>query len=268
MSELPYSATTPIHVGRVGLRARDGEALATFYKNLLGLTETRRDGNIIALGAGGRELLEIEDGPQLEPQEQGSAGLYHTAFLFPQRADLARWVRHAMESRTAITGASDHHVSEAIYLNDPEGNGIEVYADRPKEQWARENGRIAMTTERLDMDGLLAVLGDDDHGWQGAPAGTVVGHVHLRAGDVDAAESFWNREGLDTMVNYGSQAVFLASGGYHHHIGNNIWQSRNAGPRKPGQTGLSFVEMIDTAASAARSVSDPWGTEIRFVPAR
>lgn len=268
MSNLPFAATTPIHVGRVGLRARDGEALAAYYKNLLGLTETRRNGATIGLGAGGRELLEIEHAPALKPEDPRSAGLYHTAFLFPAREDLARWVRHAVENRIAITGASDHHVSEAIYLDDPEGNGIEIYADRPKEAWARENGRIAMTTERLDVDGLLSTLGERDAGWRGAPDGTVVGHVHLRAGDVEAAEEWWNAAGLDTMVHYGSQAVFLASGGYHHHIGNNIWKSRGAGRRATDRTGLAFVEMIDNSVTEERVAADPWGSEIRIVPGR
>lgn len=268
MSDLPFSATTPIHVGRVGLRARDGEALAAYYKSLLGLTETRRTGATIGLGAKGRELLEIEHAPTARPDDPRSAGLFHTAFLLPRREDLARWVRHAMESDIRLTGASDHHVSEAIYLDDPEGNGIEIYADRPQEDWARVGGRIAMTTERLDIDGLLTALGSDDSGWQGAPEGTVIGHVHLRAGDVAAAESWWNKLGLETMVHYGSQAVFLASGGYHHHIGANIWKSRDAGPRDPDRAGLSFVEMVAAGATEERQMPDPWGTEIRIVPGR
>lgn len=266
MPDLPFAATTPIHVGRVGLRARDGEALAAYYKNLLGLTETRRSGATIGLGTDGRELLEIEHAPALKPDDARSAGLYHTAFLFPARKDLARWVRHAVDDRIAITGASDHHVSEAIYLNDPEGNGIEIYADRAKEDWPMRDGRIAMATDRLDVDGLMASLGEGDAGWRGAPDGTVIGHVHLRAGDVDAAEAWWNAAGLDTMVHYGSQAVFLASGGYHHHIANNIWQSRGAGPREADRTGLSFVEMVDASASSERHAADPWGSEIRIVP--
>lgn len=266
MSDLPFSATTPIHVARVGLRARDGEALAAYYKRLLGLTETRRSGATIGLGAKGRELLEIEHAPLAKPDDPRSAGLFHTAFLLPRREDLARWLRHAMENGIRITGASDHHVSEAIYLDDPEGNGIEIYADRPREDWVREGGQIAMTTERLDVESLLATLGSNDSGWQGAPEGSVIGHVHLRAGDVAAAENWWNALGLETMVHYGSQAVFLASGGYHHHIGANIWQSRDARPREADRAGLSFVEMVAAGAREERVLSDPWRTEIRIVP--
>lgn len=268
MTSLPFAATTPIHVARVGLRARDAEALSHFYGHVLGLEELRRTAEIIALGAAGRELIEIEHAPSLAPDDPSSAGLYHTAFLLPDRAALARWVRHAMESRIAITGASDHLVSEAIYLNDPEGNGIEIYADRAPEDWKREeNGSIKMTTARLDLAGLAAALPEGDDGWDGAPDGTVVGHVHLRAGDTGEAEAWWNGEaGLDTMAHYGNQAVFLSSGGYHHHIGNNIWHSRGSGPRGRDRAGLSYVEMADENAADARVLFDPWGNEIRFVP--
>jgi hypothetical protein len=160
-------------------------------------------------------------------------------------------VRHAVENRIAITGASDHHVSEAIYLDDPEGNGIEIYADRPKEAWARENGRIAMTTERLDVDGLLSTLGERDAGWQGAPEGTVIGHVHLRAGDVERRRNGGTRPG-STRWSITARRRCFSSGGYHHHIGNNIWKSRGAGRARP-TGGLSFVEMIDNSATANAS---------------
>lgn len=268
MTSLPFAATTPIHVARVGLRARDAEALSHFYRHVLGLEELRRTGNAIAIGAAGWELIEIEHAPALAPDDPSSAGLYHTAFLLPDRAALARWVRHATESRIAITGASDHLVSEAIYLNDPEGNGIEIYADRAPEDWEREeNGTIRMATKRLDLANLAAALPEGDEGWGGAPAGTVVGHVHLRAGDIGAAEAWWTGEaGLDTMVYYGNQAVFLSSGGYHHHIANNIWHSRGSGPRGRDRAGLSFVEMADEKAVDERVLFDPWGNEIRFVP--
>jgi catechol 2,3-dioxygenase len=269
MSKLPYAATTPIHVGRVGLRARDAETLADYYKTVIGLKEMHRSNGTIMLGAGGRELLEIEHAPSLKSDDPRSAGLFHTAFLLPDRPSLARWARHAMENQIAITGASDHLVSEAIYLDDPEGNGIEIYADRAPENWPRDNGSIRMATERLDVGDLMGTLPADDPGWTGAPDGTIVGHVHLRAGDIDQAEAWWGREiGLDTMVHYGDQAVFLSSGGYHHHIANNIWRSRGAGSREPDRTGLNYVEMISREAKSGRTLSDPWGNEIRIMPAK
>ncbi len=263
MTELPFSATTPTHIAKVGLKARDAKTLAAFYQGLLGLEEQgRRDGAII-LGAAGRQLLEIDSAPSAKPDDPRSAGLFHTAFLLPSRRDLARWVRYASENRIPVSGASDHLVSEALYLNDPEGNGIEIYADRPKDGWARDGNDIAMATNRLDIDNLLGELDGATPHWEDAPDGTVIGHVHLRVGDPRVAEEWWHSEfGFDTMAKYGSQAVFLASGGYHHHIGANTWQSAGAGARDADRTGLAFVELAsrDYAASVK---SDPWGTEIR-----
>ncbi|MHB2264901.1 VOC family protein [Aliihoeflea sp. PC F10.4] len=267
MTELPFSATTPTHIAKVGLKARDAETLAAFYRNLLGLDEkARRDGTII-LAAGDRELLEIENTPSAKPDDPRSAGLFHTAFLMPTRRDLARWVHHASESRLPISGASDHLVSEALYLNDPEGNGIEIYADRPKEDWTHENGGIAMATNRLDIDNLLGEIDQDTPEWKTAPNAMVVGHVHLRVGDPRVAEEWWHSElDFDTMTKYGSQAVFLASGGYHHHIGANTWQSAGAGLRDDDRAGLSFVELA-SRDHAPFSKQDPWGTEIRVTSA-
>lgn len=263
----PFAATTPVSIGRVGLRARDAEGLAGYYKALLGLEETRRGGSRISLSAGARELLEIEGSAALKPDDPRAAGLYHTAFLLPSRRDLARWARHAMENGIAIDGASDHLVSEAIYLTDPEGNGIEIYADRAPENWSFSEGTIQMATKPLDFRALLGELDGNSSIWRGAPAGSVVGHVHLRVGDIGAAEKWWNQAiGLDTMVHYGNAAVFLSSGGYHHHIGANAWHSRGAGPRSEDRTGLSFVELASKQATQATETRDPWGTAIRVVP--
>jgi len=268
MTTLPFSATTPVSVGRVGLRARDAERLADFYKDLLGFTETRRGGSTIALSAGGRELLEIEGSAALKPDDPGSAGLYHTAFLLPERADLARWTQHAIDRKFRIDGASDHDVSEAIYLTDPEGNGIEIYADRPRERWIIENGEIVMRTERLDFGALMRELEDKPSEWNGAPDGTVVGHVHFRVGAVGEAEQWWNGEmGFDTMRHRDHVAVFLSSGGYHHHVGANVWHSKGAGPRPTDTTGLAFVEFRARNLAAERELTDPWGNVIRVLPA-
>jgi len=268
MTNLPFAATTPVSIGRVGLRARDAEAVAAFYKAVLGLKELRRAGSTIGLGAGGRELLEIEGSAALREDDPRSAGLFHTAFLLPARADLARWTQHAIDNRIAIDGASDHLVSEAIYLNDPEGNGIEIYVDRDPAEWPREGNAVRMATERLDFDRLMTELRDGDAGWTGAPENTVVGHVHLRVGDVDAAEAWWNeKQGFDTVTHYGGQAVFLSTGGYHHHIGANIWRSRGAGLRDADRAGLGFVELSAKEATAESVSRDPWGNEIRVRPA-
>jgi catechol 2,3-dioxygenase len=268
MSQLPFSGSTPISVSRVGLKARDAESLAAYYKALLGFAEISRSGGDITLGAHGRPLLVIESTPSARPDDPRSAGLFHTAFLLPSRADLGRWIRHAAEKRIPIEGASDHLVSEALYLTDPEGNGIEIYADRPKQDWEWQGGSVAMATKRLDIDGVVRSVPADDTEWKGAPENTIIGHVHLRVGDPTEAEQFWHREfGFDTVAKYGAAAVFLSSGGYHHHIGANVWQSAGAGKRDADRSGLSWVEMRASDAKYAGEKTDPWGTVIRTVEA-
>jgi catechol 2,3-dioxygenase len=267
MSAVPFAATTPISVSRVGLRARDAENLARYYRTVIGLEELSRQDGTIVLGAGERPLLAIEADPSARPDDPRSAGLFHTAFLLPSRPDLGRWIKHAIDKQIPIDGASDHLVSEALYLTDPEGNGIEVYADRPREKWAFENSGLKMATIRLDVPGVLADVPAGDPGWKGAPEGSVIGHVHLRVGDPAEAERWWHDElGFDTMAKYGSQAVFLSSGGYHHHIGANSWQSAGAGRRDPERSGLAWVELHARHGTAAER-SDPWGTVIRTVAA-
>lgn len=269
MSELPFAATTPISISRVGLKARDADALGAFYRRVVGLEELARDGETIALGAKGRPLLVLESDPAAAPDDPRLAGLFHTAFLLPARADLGRWINHAIADRVQIDGASDHIVSEALYLTDPEGNGIEIYADRPHGSWKWHAGQVAMATERMDVPGVVASVPAGDAGWQGMPENTVVGHVHLRVGDPRTAETWWHDEfGFDTVAKYGSQAVFLSSGGYHHHIGANAWHSAGAGPRDPGRSGLSWVEMRSADAASASEKRDPWGTVIWTVPGR
>lgn len=268
MSALPFAATAPIHVSRVGLKARDAEGLAKFYRSVVGLEEIGRDNGAIRLGAGGRELLLIESDPSAKPDDPRGAGLFHTAFLLPERADLAHWLRFAAERRIAISGASDHLVSEAVYLDDPEGNGIEIYADRSPHDWKWKDGAVEMATVRLDAENLFSTLTPDDSGWQGAPENTVVGHIHLRVGDAAEAKRWWkDAVGLDTVAHYGSAAVFMSSGGYHHHVGANTWQSAGAGQRDATRSGLAWFEMAAKGAQAERELIDPWGTAVRLVPA-
>jgi len=267
MSELPFAATTPISVARVGLKARDAEGLAAFYRSVIGLEELSRGGQTILLGAKGRPLLAIEADSAARPDDPKSAGLFHTAFLLPSRADLGRWINFAIANRIGIDGASDHLVSEALYLSDPEGNGIEIYADRPREAWTMNGSQIAMATERLNIPGVVGTVPEGDAGWQGAPENTVIGHVHLRTGYPADAEAWWHDEmGFDTMARYGSSAVFLSSGGYHHHIGANSWSSAGAGRRDPALSGLSWVELRSAQAKSESQSQDPWGTVIRTVP--
>jgi catechol 2,3-dioxygenase len=268
MSDLQTAGDAPVSVGSVGIKARDVGTLASYYKDVIGLNEVSRRAGAIVLGVGDRPLLEIEEFKTGRPDDPRSAGLFHTAFLLPSRSDLARWTRRAIERQIPVTGASDHLVSEAIYLDDPEGNGIEIYADRPRSAWPREGDTVKMATLPLDVRGLLAELGPSDAGWTSAPEGSLVGHVHLRVGDAAEAEAWWNSElGFDTMQHYGGSAVFLATGGYHHHVGANSWQSAGAKHRDADRTGLSFVEFKSRNATSESVYEDPWGNVIRVVPA-
>jgi catechol 2,3-dioxygenase len=267
MSNLPFAATTPISVGHVGLKARDAKALADYYSAVVGLEQLAFDGEKVTLGAEGRALLTIEGDKAAKPDDPRSAGLFHTAFLLPSRADLGRWMNFAAEHQVKVDGASDHLVSEALYLTDPEGNGIEIYADRMPTEWKRKDGQIAVATHPMDIAGVRGSVPSGDAGWRGAPENTVVGHVHLRVGDPAAAETWWHETlGFDTVAKYGAQAVFLSTGGYHHHIGANSWQSAGAGQRDSGRSGLSWVEMRSSDADAPAAYRDPWGTEIRVNP--
>src|SRR5262249_34006751 len=175
--------------------------------------------------------------PDAKPDDKREAGLYHTAFLMPTRTDLARWLLHVARTRVTITGASDHGVSEAIYLDDPEGNGIEVYGDRPAESWVWRDGLVTMQTERLDLEDL-ARAAQGAAPYSEAPGGLRVGHIHLRVGDIDHAKHFYvDSLGLEPTRGRGG-ALFMSSARYHHHVAVNVWDSRGAGPRDESRAGL------------------------------
>jgi catechol 2,3-dioxygenase len=265
MTEVSFAATTPVSVAKVGLKARDAQGLADYYTSVVGLEEVARRPGIIVLGAGGDGFLEIEEIKSLHQDDPRSAGLFHTAFLLPQRGDLARWAQHAIDSQLKIDGSSDHLVSEAVYLTDPEGNGIEIYADRPASAWNWDGNSVRMANERLDFEGLRSTFKPAKGDWKGAPDGTMIGHVHLRVGDAEEAERWWHEAmNFDTVAHYGGQAVFLSTGGYHHHIAANVWQSKGAGKRDTDRTGLGWVE-LRSKAGLSKTVEDPWGIEVRVV---
>jgi catechol 2,3-dioxygenase len=290
-SALPTAASrAPIHIGAVGLAVRDLPRLTAYYRDLLGLTVQAETPHGATLGTGGVALLELIQRPDALPDDPREAGLYHTAFLMPTRADLARWILHAAKTRVPITGASDHDVSEAIYLDDPEGNGVEVYADRPREQWRRDGQLIFQKTDPLDIDAIVREVDPATSTYLAAPEGLRVGHIHLRVGNVAKAEAFYGGAiGLD-LTRRRTGASFLSSGRYHHHLAANVWHSDGAGMRDPKRTGLDWfaVELDDQAtmdgvkkrldaagvatnaiaggfaAQDAFAAQDPWGTSIRF----
>lgn len=263
------SPTAPMQIGLVTLNVNNLDATADFYRRLLGLSVLDRDGRTLRLGAGTTPLLELRSNSGFARRSPRAAGLYHTAFLMPGRDDLGVWLRFMAEAGIPVSGASDHLVSEAVYLDDPEGNGIEVYADRPRSVWTNSDGQIAMSTERLDIGALMALA--PERQWGDAPEGLIVGHLHLQVGDLARAEPFYaGILGADITTRYPG-ATFYGAGGYHHQLATNIWSSRGAGPVEPNTTGLVGYELIlDTAAqrqailerAEASSLTDPYGLEV------
>ena len=249
-------------IGKVRLRVADAEALTAFYERVIGLGAIRQGDDVVSLGPhGGRPLIELVSAPGAPPPPSFSTGLFHLAILVPDRAELARSLRRVADAGWRLTGASDHLVSEALYLQDPEGNGIEIYRDRPREGWAEDRGELRMATLPLDLDGVLAELGDAEEGANGMPAATTMGHVHLQVAGIPAAEAFYNGGvGLEVMVRSYPGALFLAAGGYHHHLGVNTWQSEGAPPPPEGALGLDRYELAfpDVASrdEAAGRVAD------------
>ncbi|MBO9456342.1 VOC family protein [Paracoccus sp. R12_1] len=252
---------TQTMIDHVALTVRDLRGMARFYETALGLSSHGGDGETCRLGAGDRVLLELRRDIAAPPRDPRQPGLFHTAFLLPGRADLGRWLRHAAQSGVRLTGASDHGVSEAVYLDDPEGNGIEIYRDRPQQDWSRQGDRIEMFTMRLDLDDLAAAASGD---WQGAPQGATVGHVHLQVGDLDRADDFFRNDlGLARTFDAPGGAWY-GWNGYHHHLAGNVWNSRGAGPRDPNMTGLAEV-IVKHHPRAGSMTQDPWGTHFRFI---
>ena len=196
----------PTRVGRAVLVVRDLDLVAGFYRRVIGLAVLGRDERGLHLGAGGRLLLTWRHEPTARVASAGDPGLYHLAFLLPARDDLGAWLAYVQENAVAIDGVADHFVSDAVYLSDPEGNGVEVYADRPRDAWRWHDGQVEMTTEPLDVTGLLrdtASQGGFGGSWAGAPAGTRIGHVHLRVGDVALAVRFYAGQlGLDPVSTW------------------------------------------------------------------
>ena len=231
-------------LGAVHLTVSDLGRSIRYYESEVGLeTLDRADGHA-TLGVGARQLVTLVEIPGARPAV-GYTGLYHFALLVPGRADLARWLAHAARDRVPLTGLSDHFVSEAIYLSDPDGHGIEIYQDRPRETW---EGRVAarMTTLPLDVDALFAELGDPaSEPFHGLPAGTIMGHVHLKVAAIAPAVGFYREVlGFGLMAQLGRRAAFLSAGGYHHHIGANTWESEGAEAAPPGAAALRHMTIV------------------------
>lgn len=249
-------------LGGCTLRVADLDRSLAFYTDVIGLrpittadgsaaravSETSSEpGRSAALSATGREpaILTLVERPGARPRPRHTAGLYHFALLVPSRRDLAASFLRLYKRGWPIDGASDHEVSEALYLADPDGNGIEIYADRPRDTWVWQGDQVYMTTRALDLRGLLAELGDQPPPWSGIAEGTVLGHIHLHVPDLDAAQRFYRDVlGFDVVNDRYPGARFLSAGRYHHHIGLNIWAGVGVPPTPEDAAGLIEYEIV------------------------
>ncbi len=257
-------------MGPVQLTVSDLGRSLDYYSRAIGLEVLEQGLDRASLGVGGTELLALHEEPGARPSD-GHTGLFHVALLVPDRPNLARWLAHAGRDRVALTGLSDHNVSEAIYLSDPDHHGIEIYADRPRELW---DGEVAqrMGTLPLDVPSLLGELDDPvAEPFDGLPSGTRMGHVHLRVARIpETVEFYRDRLGFELMAAYGSQAAFLAAGGYHHHVGANTWESAGATPAPAGSARLVHATIVlpddaerDRVLDGLDAEDDPDGPVVR-----
>lgn len=282
-----YRLPAGTRLGPVRLQVADLARSLPFYVEILGFRVVASDAGqaTLAAHADDRVLVELVERRGVRPAGRGLLGLYHFAILLPDRASLGRFVRHLSESRTPA-GAGDHLVSEAFYLTDPDGLGIEVYADRPRHTWNRLGRELMLATDPVDVRGLVAEAGEVP--WSGMPAGTVIGHVHLHVGSIEQAQAFYSEAlGFDRMTWRYPGALFLGADGYHHHLGTNTWAG--AGARPPADTDARLLEWTielpraTDVAAVSQSLSDagypvewagdgdgvavaqdPWGTRVRW----
>jgi catechol 2,3-dioxygenase len=257
-----------LRLGPVHLTVTDLDRSVRFYEEAIGLGDTRRDNGRASLGAGGRDLLVLSE--ERDARRAGRhAGLYHFALLHPSRTELARAMKRLLATQTPIGGASDHNISEAIYLPDPDGNGIELAADRPRERWGdlSDPTRIGGPTP-LDLQELLDSVADEEPQPHASPDLTV-GHLHLHVGDVARALEFWrDGVGFEVMTRFPS-AAFIAANGYHHHLGLNTWRGEGVPPQPDGVVGLRHwtIELPDEGEVAAvRERVEATGAEVEDRP--
>lgn len=278
-----HAVDMPAFVDHSHLTVTDLPMLSAWYQRIMGLSVLEKSASGETLGVSGRPLLTLTTDSRAARAPRSTPGLFHTAFLVPDRRELGRWLAHAAHNDVPLTGASDHLVSEALYLDDPEGNGIEIYRDRDRSEWTYvPDGTVKMATQRLDLQALYDEAPKD--GWSGQADGTVIGHIHLQVSDIPEADAFFRDVlGLDLMARYPG-ASFFATGKYHHHVAANVWNSRGQPKRQPGMTGLAdytirfndparleaAVGKLDgmgiatTRSGGVVSLTDPWGIGLRL----
>src|SRR5467141_3534973 len=226
-------------LGAVELKVLDLEREAEFYERF-GLTRIEDGDGTATFGSGGAPLLRLKALKGGRERPRHTAGLFHFAVLLPHEDELGGFLRRTLEQRLPMTGTADHFVSQALYFDDPEGNGIEVYADRPRSEWQYPNGRLNIGTEHLDFERLLRIASRPEKKFS---AQTVQGHVHLNVGDLDASQAFYESLGMELMAEAGHVMRFLSWDGYHHHLGLNLLEGRGAAPVEPGVRGLHSFEI-------------------------
>ncbi len=270
------------HIGAVTLQVADLARSVDFYTDIIGLQVLKQAEQNTLMGVATTPLLDLWEHPAAHPQPDYSTGLYHVAILTPSQADLGRVLLNLSLTQYPVSGFSDHLVSEAIYLNDPDGNGLELYRDRPRDEWVWHGDQLKMANERLDIEGIVASVADRHTPYSGMADGTTIGHIHLRVTDINKTRAFYQDIiGFDVMAGW-SSALFMSAGGYHHHIGANTWHSHNAPPPPAEAVGLlSYSVMVPevdpigirlknanidfAVADNVLSVDDPSGNRIRFV---
>ena len=278
-----FALTRPAYVGQAHLLVKDLARVSDFYQKIIGLAVIEKSPSGEILGVNGQPLLTLTTTQNAARAPRTAAGLFHTAFLMPTRKDLAHWLAHAAHNNVQLQGASDHLVSEAIYLADPEDNGIEIYRDRAPGEWTyQQDGTVQMATNRLDLQALYESA--PKGAYEGAADGTAIGHIHLQVGNIPQADEFYQDVlGLKIMARYPG-ASFFGAGQYHHHVAANIWNSRGAVAREADMTGLSGYSLrfndkaaLDTALAALDrleisterqsdgvTLKDPWGIGLKL----
>jgi catechol 2,3-dioxygenase len=254
----PLKIDPATEMGGVAVTVADATATSRFYEQAIGLRPLPGAEDRLRLGAAQTSVVQLVGDPDAPQRPPGTTGLFHLAILVPSRLDLARALRRVANAGWRFTGASDHLVSEALYLQDPEVNGIEIYRDRPRDEWPIQDGELRMDTIPLDLQSLLLELPDGGEEADGPiAAGTRIGHVHLNVADLAAAEEFYvGTLGFEVTVRGYPQALFVSAGGYHHHIGLNTWAGEGAPPPPPGARGLRRFEIVLPTREALREVEE------------
>lgn len=257
-----FQLNAAAHIGSVALKVANLEKMTKFYQEVIGMQVLEQSVSHSTLGVGDTVLLElhkVQNPLPLAPR----TGLYHVAFLLPSRKALGNTLLHYLTVNAPLIGASDHGYSEALYLNDPEGNGIEVYADKPQSEWdIRSDGEIVGVTLEMDAEAVIAA---GDNTWKGFPIGTTVGHVHLKVADLTATEKYFTEVlGLSLKNNFGNQAKFFATGDYHHHIGSNVWLGKNIPAMTENDLGLDYFSFSVPNQAELDRLENHWKNQIEY----